>query len=213
MGPSTGSSPCSDSCFKALRAAWEREGRTDGRVTKGRGGEERKRGMAIGWEESECHPSAAFQITLNSGKPNASRTLSPRLCCLWLPSTGCLSSLIGLTFPLSVLAVPRFSYVRWARRPKSLQAKPRQTLAACRVQTKQLKGRKKKSAGNSRGAALHYRLSNRPSRFVDAKTANLFKASCRKRKWLQLHVETDDLIDLQKKGAHTSFFIRHSVKR
>lgn len=69
MGPSTGSSPCSDSCFKALRAAWERETTTDGwvrgegRLTDRVGGE---------W----VSPFSCFSNNTHAGKPDASRTLS-----------------------------------------------------------------------------------------------------------------------------------------
>lgn len=100
-------------------------------------------GREIGWEESECHPSAAFQITLNSGKPDASRTLSPGLCCLWLPSTGCLSSLIGLTFPLSVLAVPRFSYVRWSGTSYTSASKASANTGSLQSANKTSRGEKK----------------------------------------------------------------------
>lgn len=57
MGPSTGSSPCSDSCFKALRAAWEEKeggGTTDGRVSWEVGKVGRVGESKTGWEESEC---------------------------------------------------------------------------------------------------------------------------------------------------------------
>lgn len=59
---------------------------------------------------------------------------------------GCLSALIGLTFPLSVLAVPRFLYVRWSRASEISASKGlgKHRRAACRVQTKRLEGRKKK---------------------------------------------------------------------
>lgn len=97
MGPSTGSSPCSDSCFKALRAAWEE--REQQMVEWGR---------EIGWEESECHPSAAFQITLTLGNLMPAGHFPFTLCCLWLLSAHCLSKVIGLTFPLYVLAALHF---------------------------------------------------------------------------------------------------------
>lgn len=139
----------------------------------GREEREGERGREIGWEESECHPSAAFQITLNSGKLDASRTLSPGLCCLWLHSTGCLSSLIGLTFPLSVLAVPPFSYVRWSGTSYISASKASANTGSLQSANKTARGEKKKSAWNSRGTGLLDRLSNRPCRFVDVKIANL----------------------------------------
>lgn len=117
---------------------------TEGRAGRGGGG---VGGEEIGWEESECHPSAAFQITLNSGKPDASRTLSPELCCLWLPSTGCLSSLIGLTFPLSVLAVPHFPASHGAGPLKSRASKSSANASGSRVQTKPLEDVEKKMVG------------------------------------------------------------------
>lgn len=68
MGASTGSSPCSDSCFKALRAAWERE-TTDGWVSK----EGRVRDRVGGeW----VSPFSCFSNNTYAGKPDASRTLS-----------------------------------------------------------------------------------------------------------------------------------------
>lgn len=115
MGPSTGSSPCSDSCFKALRAAWE-ERTTDGRVRGGcwwvrsEGGRER----GTQWEENECHPSAAFQITLALGNLMPAGHFPSTVCCLWLLSSCCLSRIIGLTFPLYVLAALDFPQSLWA---------------------------------------------------------------------------------------------------
>lgn len=107
MGPSTGSSPCSDSCFKALRAAWEE--REQQMVEWGGGGGAREgERRETGWEESECHPSAAFQITLTLGNLMPAGHFPFALCCLWLLSSDCLSSVIGLTFPLYVLAALHF---------------------------------------------------------------------------------------------------------
>lgn len=158
---------------------------TEERGGEGRAGEGRE-GREIGWEESECHPSAAFQITLNSGKPDASRTLSPGLCCLWLPSTGCLSSLIGLTFPLSVLAVPRFSYVRWSGGTSENHAERshRQTPAApeCK-QNSSRKEKKKRGKKSPRTTEEQLCMADYPTDPVDLqkrKEANLFKASLQK---------------------------------
>ena len=73
MGPSTGSSPCSDSCFKALRAAWEE--REQQMVEWERGGRERGR-TEVGGEW--VSPFSCFSNNTYSGKPDASRTLSLR---------------------------------------------------------------------------------------------------------------------------------------
>lgn len=67
-------------------------------------GEEEK----IGWEGNECHPSAAFQITLTLGNLMPTGHFPFPLCCLWLFFSDCLSSVIGLTFPLYVLAALHF---------------------------------------------------------------------------------------------------------
>lgn len=72
------------------------------------GGGRREGEREIGWEESECHPSAAFQITLTLGNLMPAGHFPFALCCLWLLSTDCLSSVIGLTFPLYVLVVLHF---------------------------------------------------------------------------------------------------------
>lgn len=64
--------------------------------------------METGWEESECHPSAAFQITLTLGNLMPAGHFPFTLCCIWLHSSDCLFSVIGLTFPLYVVAAPHF---------------------------------------------------------------------------------------------------------
>lgn len=100
MGPSTGSSPCSDSCFKALRAAWERETTTDGWVS----GEGRVRDRVGGeW----VSPFSCFSNNTYAGKPDASRTLSLALCCLWLlcNDNDVYLVLLRKTFPLYISVI------------------------------------------------------------------------------------------------------------
>lgn len=72
MGPSTGSSPCSDSCFKALRAAWEEK---EQQMVEWVGREGRK-GREIWVGREWVSPFSCFSNNTYSGKPDASRTLS-----------------------------------------------------------------------------------------------------------------------------------------